>query len=253
MMPVLNPQPIPCKICTKESPLYGVVDFHKSCIEAQGKKLNLSGIPIFYRRCSECGFLFTDAFDNWSDDAFLRNIYNGQYAQVDPDFAELRPTANAKTVANAFNAAKQSLRIVDYGGGNGLLASLLKEKGFTATTYDPFYADSSVLPAERFDLITCFEVMEHVAFPDKTLAQMAALLKEQGAILFSTLLQPANFAEMGVNWWYVGPRNGHISLHSRDSLVRLFEKQGMQTASFSDALHIAFRQIPPFASHLVRK
>jgi 2-polyprenyl-6-hydroxyphenyl methylase/3-demethylubiquinone-9 3-methyltransferase len=182
MMPILNPRPIPCKVCTKESPLFGVVDFHKSCIEAQGKKLNLSGIPIFYRRCSVCGFLFTDAFDDWSNDAFLRNIYNGQYVQVDPDFAELRPTANAKMVASSFEAAKQSLRIVDYGGGNGLLAALLKKEGFAATTYDPFHADSSTLPAERFDLITCFEVMEHVAFPEKTLAQMAALLKEQGGM-----------------------------------------------------------------------
>jgi len=252
MKPVIDARPIPCKICAGESPLFGVVDFHKSCVEAKGKQLSLSGIPIFYRRCSACGFLFTDMFDDWSTDAFLQNIYNAQYVQVDPDFEALRPTSNAKMIARAFGGARESIRIVDYGGGNGLLASLLEKEGFQTATYDPFYADSSTLPAERFDLVTCFEVMEHVAFPDKILAEMVSLLKTEGAIMFSTLLQPSDFAQMGLNWWYVGPRNGHISIHSRDSLIRLFQKEGMQTASFSDAFHIAFRQVPAFASHLVR-
>jgi 2-polyprenyl-6-hydroxyphenyl methylase/3-demethylubiquinone-9 3-methyltransferase len=157
-------------------------------------------------------------------------------------------------VTAAFGGARESIRIVDYGGGNGLLASLLQKEGFQAATYDPFYADCSALPAERFDLITCFEVMEHVPFPSKTMAEIASLLKDhEGAILFSTLLQPSTFAQMGLNWWYVGPRNGHISLHSRDSLMRLFQKEGMQTASFSDAFHLAFRRLPEFASHLVKQ
>jgi 2-polyprenyl-6-hydroxyphenyl methylase/3-demethylubiquinone-9 3-methyltransferase len=252
MRPLINPEPLPCKICAGASPPFGVVDFHKSCIEAQGKRLNLSGIPIFYRRCNVCGFLFTDAFDDWSSDAFLRHIYNAQYVDVDPDFVTLRPTANAQMVAGAFGGSRNSISIVDYGGGNGLLASLLLEDNFQAVTYDPFYADSSTLPPGRFDLVTCFEVMEHVPFPDKALAEMTSLLSDQGAILFSTLIQPPTFAQMGLNWWYVGPRNGHVSIHSRDSLIRLFHKEGMQTASFSDAFHIAFRQVPAFASHLVR-
>ncbi len=47
MFMVVNPSPSNCKICGGASPLFGVVDFHKSCIEAQGKTLNLSGRPIY--------------------------------------------------------------------------------------------------------------------------------------------------------------------------------------------------------------
>ena len=57
----------PCKICGGAAALYGVVDFHKSCVEVQGARLPLSGVPIYYRRCASCEFLFTDAFDGWSD------------------------------------------------------------------------------------------------------------------------------------------------------------------------------------------
>lgn len=73
MITVVNPQPCNCKICGGPSPLSGVVDFHKSCLEAQGKRLQLSGKPVYYRRCTVCDFLFAEAFDDWSVDDFLKH------------------------------------------------------------------------------------------------------------------------------------------------------------------------------------
>ena len=122
-------------------------------------------------------------------------------------------------------------------------------RGFAAETYDPF-TKFNRMPEERFDLITCFEVMEHVPAPKTTVESMVSLLKEQGAILFSTLLPPADFEALGLNWWYASPRNGHISLYSGQSLALLFQPHGMKVASFSSDLHLAYAEIPPFASHL---
>src|SRR5688572_11644768 len=82
----------PCKICGADSPLFGVCDFNRSCEEGRGKFLPLSGIAIYYRRCSSCGLLFTEAFDRWAEDEFKAHIYNGGYAVVDPDFEDVRPT-----------------------------------------------------------------------------------------------------------------------------------------------------------------
>ena len=53
-----------CKICGGTTALYGVVDLNKSCEEHRGFRLPLAGIPVYYRRCAGCGFLFTDAFDD---------------------------------------------------------------------------------------------------------------------------------------------------------------------------------------------
>jgi SAM-dependent methyltransferase len=246
---VADPRPVECKVCAGPSPLFGVVDFHKSCIEAQGRRLALSGSPIYYRRCRNCGFAFTTAFDTWDMEAFRRHIYNSDYAIVDPDFAEVRPSGNAKLVASSFPEAGGSISILDYGGGEGLFAARLREQGFSAATYDPF-SSFDQMPEDKFDLVTCFEVMEHVPFPKCTVATMVSLLKDPGAILFSTLVQPAEFESIGLNWWYASPRNGHISLYSSQALATLFAPCGMKVASFSPDLHIAYAQVPPFAAHL---
>lgn len=247
---VADPAPVECKVCRAPSALYGVVDFHKSCIEAQGRRLAvLSGRPIYYRGCQRCGFVFTTAFDGWDFDAFRRYIYNDDYAIVDPDYVEARPLNNGRLVAESFPEAKASIAILDYGGGSGLLAERLREQGFRASTYDPFSSFNQI-PEERFDLITCFEVMEHVPSPEKTVAEMVGLLKKPGAILFSTLVLPANFDQMGLNWWYASPRNGHISLYSTASLALLFKPYGMKVGSFSEGMHMAYGEIPAFAAHL---
>jgi SAM-dependent methyltransferase len=238
-----------CKICLGASPLFGVVDFHKSCIEAQGRKLPISGCPVYYRRCQNCGFAFTAAFDSWDFAAFRKYIYNDDYIVVDPDYVELRPAGNAKLIAATFADSKSSLKILDYGGGEGLLAARLRDEGFSAATYDPF-SSFNELPAERFDLITSFEVMEHVPSPQSTVETMVSLLKPGGIILFSTLVQPATFDQVGLNWWYASPRNGHVSLYSAQALALLFKPHGMKVGSFTEVLHAAYSEIPPFASHL---
>jgi SAM-dependent methyltransferase len=244
-----DPRPEKCKVCQGPSLLFGVVDFHKSCEEARGRRLALSGCPVYYRRCERCGFVYTGAFDEWGLEDFRRCIYNADYVLVDPDYEEARPEANARLVAESFVGQRAAMQILDYGGGAGLLAERLRAKGFEAATYDPF-SQFDAMPAERFDLITCFEVMEHVPQPKAAVASMVGLLKEEGAILFSTLVQPAEFEKVGLNWWYAAPRNGHVSLYSRAALAHLFKPHGMKVGSFSAALHIAYAQVPAFAAHL---
>jgi len=250
LQPIASTDTAACKVCQGPSPLFGVVDFHKSCVEAQGKRLALSGYPVYYRRCSVCSFTFTTAFDGWSHAEFREHIYNQDYITVDPDFAELRPAGNAKVMAETFQASRESMEILDYGGGSGMMADLLRKQGFSATTYDPF-SEFNAMPTERFDLIACFEVMEHVPSPKETVATMVSLLKDGGAILFSTMVQPAGFEGIGLNWWYAGPRNGHVSLYSTHALAHLFKPHGMNVGSFTEGLHIAYSTIPAFASHLL--
>ncbi len=190
MKQVIKATPLPCKICQAPSHLFGVVDFNKSCLEQRGERLPLTGFAVYYHRCSQCGFIFTASFDEWTPDAFRQLIYNDQYIVVDPDFVEARPTGNAHYVAEVLEEFRSSVRLLDYGGGTGLFAQRMREKGFSATTYDPF-SEFTAVPNETFNFITCFEVMEHVPVPDTIVATMASMLEQKGMILFSTLLQPA--------------------------------------------------------------
>jgi SAM-dependent methyltransferase len=245
-------QQTPCKCCGAPAFRYGVVDFHKNCEIQRRKVLDISGVPIYYYRCPICHFIFTTAFDHFTNEDFLRHIYNEEYALVDPDYQEARPRGNAATLCQLFSAARPS-RILDYGGGNGVLAELLRASGFSQTeTYDPFVPRFSAKPPDRVDCIVSFEVVEHTTDPARVFAEMNDLLTDPGLILFSTLLQPGDIDQQGLNWWYAGPRNGHVSLFSRASLAKVVEPFGFKLGSFNDALHVLFREIPEFARHFIK-
>ena len=242
---------LPCKICGSATALYGVVDFNKSCHEANGFRLPLSGVPIYYRRCASCEFVFTDAFDAWSDDEFKMHIYNDGYAAVDPDYQAVRPRNNAELVNRLWGPHKAQTAVLDYGGGNDVFCALLRADGFpVAVTYDPMVPAHAHRPERKFALVTCFETLEHLPDPLGGIARLLDCVAEPGLVHISTYAQPADFGQVGVNWWYVAPRNGHVSIFSRQALALAFGRHGYNTVSVSDNLHFAFRTLPSFADHL---
>ncbi|MGD1278666.1 MAG: class I SAM-dependent methyltransferase [Tepidisphaeraceae bacterium] len=243
---------VPCKCCGGEARLFGVVDFHKNCANAERFK-EPSGIPIYYHRCQHCGFLFTVAFDAFSLGDFSRWIYNQDYALVDPGYELERPKDNARYIGELFDSSR-NIRILDYGGGNGKLAELLRAGGFaTVDTYDPLVAQFAARPADRYDVVVAIEVAEHTPQPLQTFGDMVQFMKPEGMILFSTTVLPAIFDHIGVQFWYVAPRNGHVSIYSRQSLIHIVTKLGLQyvRGAESEFWHAIWRQPPPFARHLV--
>jgi 2-polyprenyl-6-hydroxyphenyl methylase/3-demethylubiquinone-9 3-methyltransferase len=235
-------EPRPCKICGQKAPVVGVVDFNRSCEELRGKFLPPAGIPVSYQRCSRCGFLFTACFDDWIEADFKAHIYNDEYIKVDPDYLEARPAANAAMLVEQVGDDRSKLRILDYGGGNGVLARRMRDAGFShVTTYDPFSPEFARRPEGQFDLITSFETFEHLPDPLTAIDVIASMLSPNGVVMFSTLLQPQDLGQRGLSWWYAGPRNGHISLFSAQSLAIAWQRHGLSVSSFNENLHLAYR------------
>jgi SAM-dependent methyltransferase len=240
-----------CKICGGETALYGVVDLNKSCEEVRGLRLPLVGIPVYYRRCAGCGFLFTDAFDDWTIAEFQAHIYNDGYLAVDPDYKTSRPSANADMVLNYWGELKSQLRVLDFGGGNGTLCAALRARGFaTAVTYDPMVPDHAGPPEGKFDLVTCFETLEHLPDPLAGIASILEFAADPGLIVYSTVTVPQDIDNCGVGWWYVGPRNGHVSIFSKEALATAWGRYGYKTVSFNSVFHCAFRTLPRYLSTL---
>jgi SAM-dependent methyltransferase len=232
----------PCKICGCPAPLFGEVDFNRCCEDSRVASPPPLGIAVHYRRCTDCGFLFTECFDDWTQAEFKQFIYNDDYIRFDPDYLEERPAGNAAQMIVKFGQDRARIRILDYGGGNGLLAARLRAAGFQhVQTYDPFTPEYSGRPDTKFDLITSYETFEHLADPLPVLDILVGLLAPGGVVLFSTLLQPAEFAAIGMTWWYIGPRNGHISLYSARALALAWQPHGFTVSSFNPNLHLAFR------------
>ncbi len=235
-----------CPVCSSPTALYDVVDFNKNCGEASGVFLPLSGVPIYYRRCSACAFAWAPEFSGWGDEDFLNHIYNEDYETVDPDYLAARPQANAGVIVESFGKDRERIRHLDYGGGNGSLSALLTAQGWDSTSFDPFPGDGTAPETlGKFNLITAFEVFEHVPDVDALMTGLRGLMDEQCLVLFTTLLSDGNIDPHGrLTWWYASPRNGHISLFSERSLGLLAEKHGLTFRSFSGSTHCFYNSSP---------
>lgn len=243
-----------CPVCRQRCSLLDVVDFNKSCEERRGTFLSPAGVPIYYAFCGGCGFCFAPEMSTWSLEKFEDKVYNDDYAVVDPDYKEVRPRGNAGTLVSLFGSLPRSVRHLDYGGGNGVLVDLLRTSGWNSISYDPLVnRDVSAEQLGRFELITAFEVFEHVPDVQQLMSHLRSLLAPDGLVLFSTLLSDGSIhRNQRLSWWYASPRNGHISLFSRNSLALLAQNHGFHFGSFSVGCHILFSNIPPWAAHIIR-
>ncbi len=216
-----------CKICAASTRVFDIVDSNKCGGDTYNfYRFGFSGIPVCYYRCTRCRFLFTDFFDDWTNQDFADFIYNADYGKVDPEYASIRPKRCAAQVASVLTGAER-LSILDYGSGAGVFAAELRAQGYAKCgTYDPF--SSPEKPTGKFDVITCFEVMEHTQTPIETMRDIASYLGDAGCLIFSTGVQPPEIEQQRANWWYVSPRNGHLSIHTNASLLALAQACEMQ-------------------------
>jgi Methyltransferase domain len=203
-----------CKICGAAAEFFDVSDFNKC---ADGYRFGPSGVYVDWYRCSMCRFIFTDFFDRWTAEDFGLFVYNEDYVKVDGEYLGARPKRTAAAAAELLRG-HEARSILDYGSGSGLFAQRMAEQGFSAVeNYDPIA--SPTRPVGKFDIITCFEVMEHSPDPLGTLRDMASLLTPGGVVVVGTLLQPPEIGSVRTNWWYAAPRNGHLSLYSDHALA----------------------------------
>jgi 2-polyprenyl-6-hydroxyphenyl methylase/3-demethylubiquinone-9 3-methyltransferase len=203
-----------------------------------------TGVMVRYWACPICDHIWTPCLDDWTSEDFQRRIYNDDYVLADPPFTYDRPARNAGLIDGIVGSVRETLAILDWGGGSGLLARLLRDRGFReALSCDPFYGDGRPAPERRFELVTCFEVVEHVPDQRALFGELAGLVAPRGALLLSTLIQPDDIRDQGLGWWYARPRNGHIRLHSRFSLEHCLAIEGLELVSLTEELHVAFRTI----------
>jgi SAM-dependent methyltransferase len=244
--------PVSCPVCAAPTLVLDAVDFNKNCEEGRGLMLPKAGIDVEYVLCSACRFCFAPELHKWSVEDFEEKIYNADYKKVDPDYLALRPRSNATMLDGLFHGCRISH--LDYGGGSGLLSRSLQTKGWKSRSYDPFVdRGARVADLGRFDLVTAFEVFEHVPDIAALFADLQLLLKPDGVLIFSTLLSDGKIAPgQPLDWWYAAPRNGHISLFSAESMWICMQKHGLNLSSASPNLHVAYREIPSWASPILR-
>ncbi|WP_406565338.1 class I SAM-dependent methyltransferase [Marinobacter litoralis] len=90
---------------------------------------------------------------------------------------------------------------LDFGCGPGpALAAMFEEAGFPVALYDLFFYPESAVLEQRYDFVTCTEVVEHLFEPAKVFAQFDRLLKPGGVLGVMTCFQTDD--DRFDNWHY---------------------------------------------------
>ena len=126
-----------------------------------------AGVNIAYFECANCGSFQTQ------EPCWLSKAYsNSNLSDLDVGAAQ-RILVNHAFVL-LFAKYFRLRTILDFGGGDGLLCRLLRDRGLDAYTIDdysePTYAQFFKGRIERqYDLVTAFEVFEHLPYPSVSL------------------------------------------------------------------------------------
>ncbi len=246
----------PCRICGGHALFYDRVDANKTCEDHKQRVFPVSDTKISYYRCPDCQFCFAPEMYAWSIADFEKKIYNDEYVLADPEYVDVRAKYNAgrlKYLFEAIGAKDTKPRHLDYGGGNGNLSKLLAQEGWDSHSYDPFVDGKvDIRKLGQFDFITAYEVFEHVPDVRELMNDITALLAPEGVLMFSTLVSDGEIHnDKKLDWWYAAPRNGHISLFSKDSLSRLANQLAFKFGSLDKYQHLYWKKAPVWSFPLL--
>ena len=106
------------------------------------------------------------------------------------------PIVNA--VLQDFSSEAKGL---DFGSGTGpVIAKMLTDKGYQVQNYDLFFAKEPSLLNQKYDYISCCEVMEHFHQPYKEFELLKSLLLPKGKLYCKT--EVFNNQKPFENWYY---------------------------------------------------
>ena len=192
-----------CRLCS------GIARF------AFSEKL-LGRYTVSYFRCTGCECLQTEQ-PYWLTEAYAGIDSNRDTGAVKRCLYNFALTLAVSRVLNV-------PRILDYGGGHGLLCRLLRDNNKDAYWFDrycsPGYATGfTSSPADSFDLVTAFEVFEHLQNPGLDLDEIFS--PRPRAVLVTTEL----YRGQGPDWWYLAPIEGqHVFFYSLAGVQRIAQR-----------------------------
>jgi len=142
--------------------------------------------PYDYWRCPFCEATFVDPAQ-----LPTRDIERAQYHLHRNDVHDVRYRQFlARLASPLLERLAPNLSGLDYGCGPGpALAAMLTEAGHRMALYDPLFFDDPAVLGQRYDFITCTEVVEHFHHPFAEFARLDQLLKPGGWLAVMTTFQ----------------------------------------------------------------
>jgi SAM-dependent methyltransferase len=201
-----------------------------------------------YYRCTDCGLFFLRTTGNSNFDNSLQDFEVAYLNYLSPGASDRR---NHQRLLDWIQKYKQPGQndFLDIGCGSGKFVRFLISKHFKATgiepsrvLYDQFLASEPyffqttsnrfliVNPANKYDVLTVFDVLEHVQEPMPFLKELAALMNPGGWIFISTPDTGSLHRKLAGKYWHYFNKY-HFSLFNEVNLGILASKAGLELVS----------------------
>jgi SAM-dependent methyltransferase len=218
--------------------------------------LHKNGYDIY--RCSACGLAQTDLKKEYT--TFVTSHYSKGYYTGDPAYSayasykEDKPhiVRNMRKFLAKIKKVKPKGRLLDVGCAMGYFVEQALKVGYDAYGFDPSaYAIAHAkktlqegrvkmgtitavsYPAKSFDVITMFDVFEHLGDPEADLARAREWLADDGILVIATGdTQSIAAKALGRRWtFYIPPQ--HLFFFNRKNLTTLLARQGLEPVAWS--------------------
>jgi len=227
---------------------------------------------------SKAGFHFIDYLDPVSE--ISSEIDASQLTDEDAAYIETQLQANLKKFKNqasivAKHLPLQNAKVLDIGCGGGLFLSLLKQAGAEVIGIE--LSDSRAQYAKtkhgleinkhpienifwqkeyanHFDVVTLWDVIEHVNYPFEALQSAANVLKQGGLLLIDTPCRDSFYHQFGaftykltrgkfptfLNAMYSSHLFGHKQIFATKEMKELFESVGLEVIDLHKFHELSF-------------
>lgn len=203
----------------------------------------LKKYDVKYYQCPKCALVYTES-PYWLPEAYSDAISRYDTGVMQRNVTDM---LMVNTLLELWFKNKRGV-FLDYGGGYGIFTRMMRDIGYNWLWYDK-YSENLVVrgyeychyvelgKVQKIDLITAFELFEHM---DQPLKELEHLLSISRNVLFSTMLYDEKFAYKELDeWWYYSVNTGqHISFYSQITLEYLAEKNKIHYYKINDALHL---------------
>lgn len=192
-----------------------------------------------YHFCTHCEFLFVPQ-PTWLEEAYAQAINT-----TDTGILQRNLELSQATAILLYCCFPHDGRYLDFAGGYGLLTRLMRDIGFDFYWHDRYcenlFAQGFVgdLENARYDLATCFEVLEHLEEP---IRELQTMLTVTDSVFFRTTQLPDPIPAPGI-WHYYAPEHGqHIAFYRWRTFEVMAEKLGCRIYRFGHHLGLLTRR-----------
>ncbi len=234
-----------CLSCNSSG--YKIINVSNQSISENNREI-INPLRIWVK-CKKCGLIYANPIPsekslNQYYSIIAEEKFGGIYGDIDNRFEFLVNLSNTR-LAKIEKYIKSGRKLLDIGAGVGIFAGTAENRGWDVTGLelteeDCLYAKKNynidliqenfynVDWDRQFDVITLFEVIEHLREPDKALFRINKMLKDDGLFVLATPILDSLYGrktkEKNVFWNVVT----HLTYFDKQVLSELLEKNGFK-------------------------